>query len=473
MLFKEARGFARRLGLKSQKEWRAYISGQSEKLLIPATPENIYNKEWMGFGDWLGTGNTQGCAHIKKNFLPFKKARKIVRKLEFKNLHKWKKYIRGQTDILRIPYNPDIIYKSEWKGMGDWLNTKNKRKIPTIKYYENNNFFKKWSRNMAYVFGLWFADGCIVEKNYSFSITLHKNDSHLLQEILKVMKSNRPLYPQGNRNCISVYFFSKRIVKDIIKLGGKYRKSLDCHFPNIPKQYLPDFIRGVFDGDGCIYYEKNGKTYKSGVCSGSKIFIDKMLEVLRKEIPDFRGHISQTTSKCKLNGSKKISTVYYLLCGSNDTRRLGCFMYPKRTKLKMLRKYNLFQKTGKILLAPKDRRKQYLSYDNANNFVVRLNIKNIEEWHKYCTSGKKPANIPAIPHLIYINDWKSYKCWLGTNKLNFNEANSFVKALNLKSSGDWYKYATSKEFNHKLPCHPDRKYKDGGWTNMKDWIGCK
>ena len=473
MPFEDARTFARRLGLKSQKEWRAYISGQSEKLLIPSAPESTYKKEWKGYGDWLGTGNTQGCVHIKKNFLPFEEAREIVRKLEFKNLHEWKKYIRRQTDILRIPYNPDIIYKAEWKGMGDWLNTKNKRKIPTIKYYENNNFFKKWSRNMVYVFGLWFADGCIVEKNHSFSITLHKNDSYLLQGILKVMKSNRPLYPQGNKNCTGIYFFSKRMVKDIIKLGGKYRKSLDCCFPNIPKQYLPDFIRGVFDGDGCIYYDKSGEVYRSDICSGSKVFIDKMLEVLRKEISDFRGHISQSTSQCKLNNSEKVSTVYYMYCGPNDTRRLGNFIYPKRTKLKMLRKYDLFQKAGKILLAPKDRRKQYLSYDDAKDFVAKMKIKNNKEWRKYCISGKKPANIPAMPHLIYKKEWKSYRCWLSANKFNFDEASSFVKTLNLKSSGDWYKYIASKEFNRKLPSHPDRKYKDSGWKNMKDWIGCK
>jgi len=23
-------------------------------------------------------------------------------------------------------------------------------------------------------------------------------------------------------------------------------------FPDVPKEYLPDFIRGYFDGDGCI-----------------------------------------------------------------------------------------------------------------------------------------------------------------------------------------------------------------------------
>jgi hypothetical protein len=54
-------------------------------------------------------------------------------------------------------------------------------------------------------------------------------------------------------------------------------------FPNIPKKYLPDFIRGVIDGDGSIMFSKprskNGKTRRCTVVivSASKRFIDGVL----------------------------------------------------------------------------------------------------------------------------------------------------------------------------------------------------
>ena len=55
--FKEARAFVRRLGLKSQCEWRAYCKSGKKPDDIPANPNRTYAKAgWAGMGDWLGTG---------------------------------------------------------------------------------------------------------------------------------------------------------------------------------------------------------------------------------------------------------------------------------------------------------------------------------------------------------------------------------------------------------------------------------
>ena len=46
---------------------------------------------------------------------------------------------------------------------------------------------------------------------------------------------------------------SKNIVNDIVNLGGIERKSLTCCFPNIPEEYLVDFISEYFDGRWEVY----------------------------------------------------------------------------------------------------------------------------------------------------------------------------------------------------------------------------
>jgi hypothetical protein len=57
--------------------------------------------------------------------------------------------------------------------------------------------------------------------------------------------------------------------------------------------------------------------------------------------------------------------------------------------------------TGNV--APKD--KQYRTYKDAREFVRALNLKNAEEWKKYCISGKKPDDIPSAPWIVY-KEWK-------------------------------------------------------------------
>jgi len=54
--FVEARGFARKLGLKSHMEWEAYCRSGKRPYDIPRAPESVYaDAGWDGWSDWLGT----------------------------------------------------------------------------------------------------------------------------------------------------------------------------------------------------------------------------------------------------------------------------------------------------------------------------------------------------------------------------------------------------------------------------------
>ena len=53
-----------------------------------------------------------------------------------------------------------------------------------------------------------------------------------------------------------IYKFMDDMDQESINLGGKEKKSLDCHFPKVPNEYLRDFIRGYFDGDGSVWNVK-------------------------------------------------------------------------------------------------------------------------------------------------------------------------------------------------------------------------
>lgn len=71
------------------------------------------------------------------------------------------------------------------------------------------------------------------------------------------------------------HFAREKLVEDLEKLGVYPRKSLIIKFPEVPKKYLPDFIRGVFDGDGSVYFDNRSlkSPLRSKFVSGSNDFI--------------------------------------------------------------------------------------------------------------------------------------------------------------------------------------------------------
>jgi len=130
--FKDARAFARKLGLSSENEWRKYKKGliPNKPLLpddIPSNPGQVYkDKGWISFGDWLGTGRV---ADQLKEFRSFKDARAFARKLKLKSQNEWQKYAKGDMENkgvkpTDIPNDVRAVYKDKgWIGFGDWLGT--------------------------------------------------------------------------------------------------------------------------------------------------------------------------------------------------------------------------------------------------------------------------------------------------------------------------------------------------------------
>ena len=121
--FDEARKFARKLGLKSQSEWKKYSKSEKIPVNIPKTPERVYRKssEWDGWGDWLGTGR---IANQNKEYRSFFESREFVRGLKLRTGKEWKTYCKTKEKPDDIPNAPWHVYRAQWKNLVDWLGTK-------------------------------------------------------------------------------------------------------------------------------------------------------------------------------------------------------------------------------------------------------------------------------------------------------------------------------------------------------------
>lgn len=122
------------------------------------------------------------------------------------------------------------------------------------KYILNENFFQDIdSEEKAYFLGFLFADGYVNEKFGYVDITINNKDIEILNLFVKhIYVNDRPLKSIRNEY-VRLIINSNKIVNDLKYHGCFQKKTFGLKFPKtINKQYIRDFIRGYFDGDGCV-----------------------------------------------------------------------------------------------------------------------------------------------------------------------------------------------------------------------------
>jgi hypothetical protein len=114
--------------------------------------------------------------------------------------------------------------------------------------------------------------------------------------------------------------------------------------------------------------------------------------------------------------------------------------------------------------------REFRSFEESKKFLKTLNLKNVDEWRKYCASGNKPDDIPANPRRTYQNNgWNNWGEFLGTGTIAsnemewrpFKEAKEFVRGLGLKQQKEWLDYCASGNKPDDIPSNP--------WSVYKEW----
>jgi hypothetical protein len=127
------------------------------------------------------------------------------------------------------------------------------------------------------------------------------------------------------------------ICQRLIDLNGGCHKSLNLHWPKLSDRFMSNFIRGYFDGDGCIY--QKGSCIQSNISCGDKIFLEQLQTYLHNIDSCIVGHIYYSSNCYRLNFNQI------------ETKHLGFIIYdniPEQFYLK--RKYakfvQLYQEKG-------------------------------------------------------------------------------------------------------------------------------
>lgn len=107
----------------------------------------------------------------------------------------------------------------------------------------------------AYILGLWYADGCV--HNNQAIITLHKDDEKILEKIRNYICPKLTIKNTVNGDSKILVFSNSYLVSNFIKHGCVTRKTWEeLSIPKMPEKLIKHFIRGYFDGDGSIYWDR-------------------------------------------------------------------------------------------------------------------------------------------------------------------------------------------------------------------------
>lgn len=145
--------------------------------------------------------------------------------------------------------------------------------------------FDKENSEKYYILGLLATDGTISKNRNSkyIDIGLHKNDKVLLNDLRRVFSTNKPLSSSSSDNQLRLTIFSEKMYDVVASYGIYGKKSLTLNIIKpIPIRFLPDFLRGCFDGDGGIRKSKNGTADILLCVSGSKLFAHQIKSYYNK-----------------------------------------------------------------------------------------------------------------------------------------------------------------------------------------------
>lgn len=220
---------------------------------------------------------------------------------------------KEDLDFLRENYN-----KYSSKEIGEMLNRTRcavQLKINKIglkredKYFYNENFFENIdSEEKAYWLGFIYADGYIqIDKEKrikKLGMELQIGDIEHLKKFNKSIEGNVDVkirerydyrYDKSYSQCV-ITLYKGKIVDDLINHGISTNKSRIITFPKIDKEMIIPFIRGFFDGDGCLILNKDRTCHRFDFTCASIDFVNSLRSILYEEY-NISSYITKETNK--------------------------------------------------------------------------------------------------------------------------------------------------------------------------------
>jgi len=221
----------------------------------------------------------------------------------------------------------------------------------------------------AYWLGFIVGDGCIYENRYRLKIALSIKDVNHLKKFLRFLGLDEDKISFYGFMC-EVKVDNKKLLESLYKLGLVQNKVRKTHSGLIPKKFVRDFIRGLFDADGTIHL-RFPKKYMSADLHmyGTFDILKGIKNIINKNFKNNVGYLSLSKDQLTTLGFR----------GRWLVEKIGHYLYDN-SKIYLERKYKLFRKLFEY----------NKKYERKWN---KFSEKDILEIRQFFKSGKKQKKI--------------------------------------------------------------------------------
>lgn len=125
--YEDAKAIQRKLiRAKSRGEYEFFVK-LFELKFLPARPDRVYEEEWEGWSDFLGTINQFRSARVEtvdpSEYRSFYDALTFARSLKLKSAKQWREACKDGKVPLDVPMDPHNVYPDQFVDIEHWLGT--------------------------------------------------------------------------------------------------------------------------------------------------------------------------------------------------------------------------------------------------------------------------------------------------------------------------------------------------------------
>lgn len=207
-----------------------------------------------------------------------------------------------------------------------------KRRLPSRvnRHKINEDFFETInSESKAYFLGLMYSDGSVSRNTFYLKL----KDEDIILKFRDALECDYPVkrISYGGYDAYILVVNSQTSCNNLIKQGCFINKTKIIRLPKLKEDLYKHFIRGFFDGDGCLQLQDKIYHCRFDLASASKEFLEDVRPII--------------TTHAKTNGYLGKETnydVWHLNYSGHQVVQILDWLY-KDSNYYLIRKYNKYQ----------------------------------------------------------------------------------------------------------------------------------